>query len=214
MKSFSLFSLFSVFGLMVLLSACGSNSTRDRNLGQSGLSDGSGSPSSSSAAGSTGNIYNLPLAPERVVEITGPGGMTPAYRITAETSRTLKIKVAALPAPHLTVPGYTNWVFPYGCLRIRVTVNGTTQATQVLRVADAAQGSNSPCANAPTSQVLDFSNAMTGDGPVDVVVSSPDSDNCRTSNPLYYGCQMSAVWMNHMAAANVSVQTDGTWLNP
>jgi hypothetical protein len=31
---------------------------------------------------------------------------------------------------------------------------------------------------------------------------------------MSYGCQMSAVWMNHMAAANVSIQTDGTWLNP
>jgi len=203
-----------MIGLMVLLSACGSNSTRDRTLGQSGLSDGSGSFSNTNAGNTGGNIYNLPLAPERVVEITGQGGMTPAYRISAETSRTLKVKVVALPAPHLTVPGYTNWVFPYGCMRIRVTVNGTTQATQVLRVADAAQGSNSPCANAPTSQVLDFSDAMTGDGPVDVVVSSPEYDNCRTYNPMYYGCQMSAVWMNHMAAANVSVQTDGTWLNP
>ena len=210
MKSFSLFSM---VGLMVLLSACGSNSTRDRTLGQSGLSDGSGSsPTSNTNTG--GNVYNLPLAPERVVEITGQGGMTPGYRISAETSRTLKVKVSALPAPRLTVPGYTNWVFPYGCLRLRVTVNGTTQSTQVLRVADAAQGSNSPCANAPTSQVLDFSDAMTGDGPVDVIVSSPDYDNCRTYNPMYYGCQMSAVWMNHMAAANVSVQTDGTWLNP
>jgi len=211
MKSFSLFSM---VGLMVLLSACGSNSTRDRSLGQSGLSDGSGSSPSGPTQNTSGNLYNLPLAPERVVEITGQGGMTPAYRISAQTSRTLKVKVAALPAPHLTVPGYNHWVFPYGCLRIRVTVNGTTQATQVLRVADSAQGSNSPCANAPTSQVLDFSDAMTGDGPVDVVVSSPDYDNCRTYNPMYYGCQMSAVWMNHMAAANVSVQTDGTWLNP
>jgi hypothetical protein len=210
MKSFPLFSM---IGLMVLLSACGSNSTRDRTLSSSGLSETAGGSGNTNTTPG-GNIYNLPLAPERIVEISGQGGMTPAYRMTAQTSRTLKVKVAALPAPRLTVPGYTNWVFPYGCMRVRVTVNGTTQATQVLRVADAAQGAQSPCANAPTSQVLDFSDAMTGDGPVDVVVSSPDYDNCRTYNPMYYGCQMSAVWMNHMAAANVSVQTDGTWLNP
>jgi hypothetical protein len=211
MKSFSLLSLSLI--LVTMLSACGSNSTRDRTLGQAGLTD-SGSTSNSGTNPVTNNVYNLPLAPERVVEISGQGGMTPAFRFTAQTSRTLKVKVAALPAPHLTVPGYTNWVFPYGCVRMRVTVNGTTQATQVLRVADVPQGTNSPCANAPTSQVLDFSDAMTGDGPVDVIVSSPDYDNCRSYNPMSYGCQMSAVWMNHMAAANVSIQTDGTWLNP
>jgi len=207
----------SVLAAIAMLSACGSNSTRDGSVSSSGLSNPTNTTNNPlpTPSNTGGNIYNLPLAPERVASISGVGGPQPTQSFSVSTSATLKVKITALPAPHLTLSGYTGWVFPYGCMQVRVTVNGSTQTTQVLKVADAPQGMASPCANAPSSQILDFGNAMTGAGPVTVTISDAQYDNCRYYYyPLTYGCSLSAMFKNHMASANVAIQTDGTWLNP
>jgi len=209
------FKILSVLASLVVLSACGSNSTRDTTIGSSGLSAANPTPTPGFVNNNNNsNPYNLPQAQERVVDISGSNGPQPAQSYSVNTSYTLKVKVTALAAPHLTIPGYTNWVFPYACMRVRVTVNGTVQATQLLKVADVPQAQNSPCANSPSSQILDFSNAMTGAGSVTVTINNAEYDNCRYSNPMTYGCGMSAVWQNHMVAANVAIQNDGTYLAP
>ncbi len=197
---------------LVLMSACGSQVARESS---SRISSAAATTTATGVqTGSSGNIYNLPLAPEFVARMNGPNGAVPNATYTLRTSRTLKVKVTPLSAPNLTLPGYTNWVFPYGCLRLQVTANGTTQTTQILRVDGASQGNTSACKDAPTSQVLDFTNAMTGAGDVIVTVQNAEYDNCRYTWPMNYGCSMSAIFQTHIVAASIAMQADGYWMNP
>lgn len=202
-------NLLAVLAGVLLLQACGSNTTRN-------VDTSSNSNNSTTGGGTTGtqtgNVYNLPAAQEQEIQMSGDGGPTAAGTITVSTSRTLRIKITPEAAPHLTVAPYTNWVFPYGCLKVTVRVNGTQQTTKVLKVGGVQQAQNSACKDAPESQILDFTNAATGSGTVSITFASPQYDNCRGSWPLYYGCALSAVWMNHMVAFNVATQVDGTWL--
>ena len=125
----------------------------------------------------------------------------------------MKVKVEALSAPNMIVPGYTNWVAPYGCMRVSVTVNGSTRTSKILKVAGVTQN-NSECMNAPSTDTIDFSDITTGNGPVTVTFSNSEYDNCRYYNILAYGCGMVAVWQNHLIRFNSTVQVDGTYLAP
>ena len=195
---------------VLVLSACGSQVAKQSTTGAAATAT-----STSTVTGNqTGNIYNLSQAPEFDAKINGAGGTVPSVSQTIATSRTLKIKVTPLGAPNLTLPGYTNWVFPYGCLRLQVKVNGTTQTTKILKVAGVSQGATSQCADAPTYQVLDFTNAMTGNGTITVSVSNAEYDNCRYTWPMNYGCSMSAVFKTHMAEATIATQVDNTYMDP
>ena len=197
---------------LFLLSACGSQVARNSSILNSGSA--SSTVPSGVQTGFSGNVSNLPLAPESVARINGASGAVPSYTTSIQTSRTLRVKVTALAAPNLTLNGYNNWVFPYGCLRLQVSANGTTQSTQILRVDGTTQGPSSACQNAPTSQILDFTNAVPGNMFVNVTVSNAEYDNCRYTWPLNYGCSMSAIFATHIVAASIAVQGDGYWLNP
>jgi hypothetical protein len=198
---------------LLVLTACGSTTARES------LTTGAGSSLSGSQTGLTttptpsGNIYNLPDADSYVAQLNGASGAVQTVTYNIQTSRTLKVKVTPMGAPNLTLPGYTNWSFPYGCLRLRVTVNGVTKVTGVLRVDGVSQGATSVCANAPTYQVLDFTNSVTGNGTTAVTVSNPEYDNCRYTWPLNYGCQMSAIFQNHIIASSIQIQGDNTWMD-
>lgn len=201
------FNLMAIITAGFLLTACGSSSTRDSTINGSGFNNTSNTTS-------PGNIYNWPLAPEFFAALTGLDGANPTQSYSTGTSQTLKVKVTPLSAPNLAIQGFGGWAFAYGCISLQVHVNGTTQMTQVLRVASVTQAQNSPCANAPTSQILNFNNAMSGANAVDVIVSNAQYDNCRTMDPNAYGCSMKPVWKNHRVGAQIAVQVDGTWLDP
>jgi hypothetical protein len=227
---------------VIALSACGSNSTRDFTTG--GLSNGTGSNNTGNTgngnnSGGGGNVSNYPQAPSFDAIVSGAGGTSPSVVKTntniitggLQTSRTLRVKVAPLPAPHMTVaPG---WVYAYGCYQVQVNVNGTTQTTQVLRVSGVTQAPNSPCANAPDHQILNFDNVMNGSGNFTITVTNPQYDNCRNlavsmnsydvRGYLYYGsdpmygnaqCALWPVWMNSLTEATITVQPDGYWMDP
>jgi hypothetical protein len=201
------FNVMAVMAAGVLLAACGSSSTRDSTITGSGFNNSSGNTS-------VGNIYNLPQAPEYIAKISGPSGSYPSQSYSVGTSRTLRVKVTPLSAPNMAIAGYGSWNFAYGCAAVQVYVNGTAQMTQMLRVGSVAQSANSPCANAPTYQILNFDNAMSGGTSVSVIVTNAQYDNCRTKDPSAYGCAMKAVWTNHFVGANIAIQTDNTWLDP
>ncbi len=209
MKNLNLLSL--VAGLVVL-SACGSQSSKTVGLTSTASNSTSSSSGTTTTTNTGGNIYNLPAAAQQVVQLSGlnGGAFSKSYNFT--TSQTLKVKVEALSAPHLVVNGFTNYVFPYGCLRVSVTVNGSTRLSKILKVAGLTQVSPE-CANSPSVDTIDFSDITTGYGPVAVTFSDPEYDNCRYNNPLAYGCSMSAVWQNHQARFNATVQVDGTYMN-
>ncbi len=190
--------------IAAVLSACGSSTTVDSNLNSSGFG-GSGGASGQFS----GNWMNLPLAPNFTDTIYGSasaqhGGFNPSAQF----------RVKITPQPAVSLPQAPGWTFPYGCVSVTVRVNNVTQTTAVLRVAGVTQNPNSQCANAPTSQILDFSNAMTGANSVSVRVSNPQYDNCRTNQPHQYGCSMSAVWTGHVVRIRTDVQPDGYWLDP
>ncbi len=199
---------------VLALTACGSQTSRSVTSG--GALTGASGTNGSNGSGedTTGNINDLPQAPSQVVTVSGNSGAYPTVSFRASTSRTLKVKVTAMSAPNLVNPGFTNWVFPYGCMQVTVQANGMTLTTQVLRVGSAGQGGSSSCANAPTSQTLDFTNAVTGSGSVLISVTNAQYDNCRSQNPLAYGCGMSAVWSNHLVSTNITTQVDGYWMDP
>ncbi len=207
MKNLKVMTL--VMGLMIL-SACGSKSSRDLPL--STTASNTSSPGSSNGnINSGGNIYNLPAAQQQQIQLSGRNGGAFSRTYNFATSRTLKVKVEALSAPNMTVPGYNGWVFPYGCMRVSVTVNGSTRQTKILKIAGTTQVT-AECVNAPSTDTLDFSNITTGSGAVTVTFSDANYDNCRYSNPMAYGCGMSQVWQNHQVRFNATVQTDGTYL--
>lgn len=197
----------------LIFTACGSTVANQSITGGASSLIG-GVQATPTSTPSSGNIYNLPDATTYTAKINGIGGAVPTYVSPAiATSRTLRVKISPLSAPNMTLPGYTGWVFPYGCMQLQVTVNGVTQTTNVLKVANAPAAYNSVCANNPSSEVLDFSNDITGNGTVNVTISNAVYDNCRSwGNAFNYGCAMSAMFMNHVAAATVQIQGDGTYL--
>jgi hypothetical protein len=197
-------SLFALTASVILVSACGSTSSINS-------ASAVNSASTSTSTTSTGNASNLPAAYSASATITGATGATPTYTYTTSASGTLKVKIKPLSAPNLQIAGYTNYVFPYGCLGVSVTVNGVTRATQALQVAGTT---SSQCANNPTFQVLDFSDVLTGSGTAKVTVSNAIYDNCRNQyNPFLYGCYLSQMWQNHVAAMAVTVENDQTYMD-
>jgi hypothetical protein len=193
----------------LVLTACGSTTATSTST----LGSTAASVASTTTTTPVGNIYDLPDANSYVASINGQGGAVPTVTYSVQTSRTLIVKVSPLAAPNLTLPGYTNWVFPYGCMSMQVTVNGVTKSTGILQVPGVTQSSDSVCANSPTFAVLDFSNDVSGNGSSSVKVSNADYDNCRYVNPLTYGCGMSAIFQTHIVSADVSIQTDGTYMS-
>ena len=199
---------------VLALSACGSSVSSTTSGSNTAASNTANSnPYATPTPNNGGNIYNLPAAPEQTVQLSGNGGGSFSKSLYFQTSRTLKVKIEALPAPNMTVGGYTNWVFVYGCMSVSVTVNGVTQTTSILQVAGMAQPS-SECSGSASSTTLDFSNVTTGNGPITVTMSNPNYDNCRYYSPSAYGCGMTAVWQNHQVAFNATVQTDATYMAP
>jgi hypothetical protein len=205
MKKLSKISM--VLGLMVILSACGSQSSKDGALTSTSNQGTSFNPVSSG----TGNVYGLPLAPETMAYLTGSSGSKPTFTAIANTSMKMRVKITAMSAVNDTVQ--TNWTHPYGCMRVKVSVNGIVQQTAILRV-DGLTDSN--CTNAPTSQILDFTGYMTGSGqPVTVVISDAEYDNCRYSDPSAYGgaqCGMKPLYYSHQASFKVAYQVDGYYM--
>ena len=199
---------------ILVITACGSTTAHESTTGGASTISGTQTGTTTSNTTASGNIYDLPDADSYVASLNGAGGTVTTATYSIHTSRTLKVKITPLNAPNLTLPGYTAWSFPYGCLRLRVTVNGVTQTTSILRVDGISQGATSVCASAPTYQVLDFSNDVSGNGTSSVVISNPEYDNCRYTWPLTYGCQMSPLFQNHIMASTVQIQNDSTWMSP
>ncbi len=159
----------------------------------------------------SGNIYTIPAPYQNTVQLSGNNGGVFSKTMNFSTSSTLKIKVEALSAPNCTIPGYQAWVFPYGCMRVSVTVNGSTRQTKILKVAGTTQVT-AECVNAPSTDILDFSDITTGDGPISVTFSNAEYDNCHSNNPIAYGCGMSAVSQkSHQVRFNTTIQTDNTY---
>jgi hypothetical protein len=149
------------------------------------------------------------------IQITGEGGARPSVSLSAPAAHMLLVKITPMQAPHLEVPGYENYTFPYGCIQLSVTVNGTSQKTKILRVEGMGQSEFSPCKNAETSQELNFSNYARTDGNQVIAISNALYDNCRETNPLYYGCKrledketkLTPLFITHEVKENVSIQS-------
>jgi hypothetical protein len=206
------FNLLSVVMAVAMLTACGSSSTRDNTIGSGGLNN-------ANTGTNSGNWQNLPAAPSWQGDLYG-AGTTYAYGPNAlaspaayYTSAQLKVKIIPLAAAN-SPGGAGTFNFPYGCASFNVTVNGHTLPTGLIRVAGVSQNSNSECANAPTSAVVDFSTYLTGAGSIRVTVSNPMYDNCRNMTPGCYGGSMKAPAPQHPVRFQAVVQPDGYYMDP
>ena len=194
--------------LMAILSACGSQSSRDQV---------SFNASNNTTPGTItgGNTQGLPLALESDHKLTGIYGSIPQSEASnVQTSMLLKVKVTAGSAAYNTVnPNYIN---PYGCFRVKVTAlignSVVTRTTDILRVDGVGQ--NSKCPNAPTSQVVDFSQYTTGYAPIVVRFSNAEYDSCYNIAGQFqsYGCEMKPLYSSHAATFKATIQTDGTYM--
>ena len=167
-----------------------------------------------------GNCHNLPPALEQKITLTGSNGTNPEFIMTNNgglppsplvTAHTLRIKILPLPAPNLPAP-WSNWNIAYGCLQITVKANGVVRTTQALSVAGAKQPAKSVCATSPSSEVLDYSDTLSGSSPVSITFQNPLYDNCRLANTSIFGCQMLALFQTHLAAFLATIQVDSTYM--
>jgi len=193
---------------VLILSACGSQSTSTTTAGttaanNTGVATATPTP--------TGNINNEPNATEEYIQLSGNNGGAFSKVLNFQTSRTLRVKVEALSAPNLTINGYTNWQFPYGCMAVSITVNGVTRSSGTISVGGIT---DSTCPNAPSSAIIDFSDITTGNGAIQITYSNAQYDNCRYYNNMAFGngCPLIAVWQNHQVAFNTTVQVDGYYM--
>lgn len=130
MKNFNLFfKSLSLIAAIIAMSACGSKSAINASSGLTGGGTGGGTTTPTPGAGG-GNIYGLPPAIQQTVQMSGATGPSPTWSTTLTSETTLKIKISPLQAPNITVTGYQNAVFAYGCMAVQVTVNGSTQTTK------------------------------------------------------------------------------------
>jgi hypothetical protein len=216
MKNLNAFVLISS---LTLLAACGSQTVQE-----GGITANSATATSTAATTTTttdANPYNLPAAYQQKIQLGGSGSsdfseIVSGTQIT--TSKTLKVKVTPLTAVNIANPNpaYNNWNFQYGCAQVSVTVNGVTQSTNALQVTGMTQASNSACASNGTYQVLDFSDTITGDGPVTVTFSNAEYDNCArfgSPYPAQFGCGMAAMWLWHQMALEATIEVDGTYMS-
>ena len=207
-----LLSVGLIVSALALVTACGSTTAKSTTETSSitGIQTGS----NGSVPGSGGNISNLPDADSYLLQLNGMGGTVPSQTFSIQTSRTLKVKVTPLSAPNMRKAGDTHFVFPYGCSRYRVSVNGHVKTTGILRVDGVSQTGMSTCSKSPTYAILDFTNDESGNGATLVTIDNAEYDNCRHTWPLDYGCQMSALFADHESAATVQIQSDDTWMDP
>ena len=212
---------FKILGSLVLIaalaSACGSQSEHITDLGTGNGNQTGGNSTPTPTPGQNPN--GLPVAPSTDFNITGATGTDPIVTFSEVTDTVLRIKVKPLPAPNITVSGYSNRVIPYGCVSLRVTVNAVPRSTKVMKVEGVTESPFSQCKDAPTSDTLDFSDVLSAQGPVSIKIEAANYDNCRLNvsqfgyyGYMYYGCSMSQVWQNHRVAGSVQIQTNSYWM--
>ncbi len=134
--------------------------------------------------------------------LSGDGGRNSRPSLLVTNSRTLKIKVH--PIGSATSGG--DKTYAYSCFQLNVSVNGVNQGTLPLSVA------NERCTPQWSStQVLDFSSAISEQGSALIYITSPQYDNCFDSKfPLRSGCGMRAIPPEQFVEIGITVQVDGT----
>lgn len=206
--------------LALILSACGGSPAREvvGVVPQPQLPGG----------GSGGDTIQDSFQPSWTSDFGVSGQLGPKPKYTTEdlyTDSILKVKITAAPGSLLADPQGSNFSAEYGCAQFTVTVNGRSVTTQILKV----EGSNSwLCANAPTSQTLDFSDRLGGAGPVQVEVTNGKYDfYCQMHwdqrNKYGYSewdlagwaapCPLKSAFKNHMVNGQVAIQLNG-YANP
>jgi hypothetical protein len=226
---------------LMLLSACGGQAYRTGEASgtssggtsvSGGSSFGGGSSSGSGSSNSSGSGTTTPPAEESFLParsesftVTGSGGTSPTF--TASNVRTdslLKVKVIAGAAGPVSIPSgtpgyggsYSNYQASYGCVRYTIEVAGRSVTTNTLAV----EGQNSLCPDAPTSQIIDFSDRAVGVTNTSVKVTAVRYDYyCQLVymgyiSPYYYntycGSSLYSVYRTHSVTGTLEIQTNGT----
>lgn len=206
-----------IVGLGLLVVSCGGSNQEEE------LVDNINQPSFNPPPGGGGGTPPIPdpdpfePAYTYTFEVSGTGGEDPVYE-TPEiyTDSILRVKVIAGQSANMTLPGYQAYSFPYGCVQYTVTVRGRSVRTDVLRVEG---GDSSDCPNAPTEQIIDFSERVNGGEPVTVQVDRAKYNlYCRL---WWYGyiygysnlyCPTRTVYRTHYVSGDLAIEVNGTSL--
>lgn len=151
-------------------------------------------------------------------QVTGQGAYTTG---AINTDNLLVIKVNAGPAGQISVPGlYSNFTANYNCVSYNITVGGRTVTTQTLKVPNATQSwyTVDQCPNAPSSQIINFSDrASPGHGDMFVTVSNARYDfYCELfyqgliSGTANMYCPLRTAYQTHTLTGTIDVQVNGT----
>ncbi|MCM2323646.1 MAG: hypothetical protein NDJ90_10340 [Oligoflexia bacterium] len=206
--------------IAALLSACGANPYHESAMEEETTVPGASTstPDTSTDTSGTGTTTTSDLLPslKYSFSVTGSKGTKPAYSVTVNTDNLLKVKITAEAAAPQTMSGFTA---NYGCVTYIVTALGEPVYTETLTTGAA---NNFNCRNAPTSQVIDFSDRLQpGHGAVSIEVRASQYDfywNTCVANPWAYpyGCQMYYplynVYQNHQVRGKLAIQVNGTTL--
>jgi len=174
-----------------------------------GSDDGSYTPPGGSNPGTGGTVPALSYS----FTITGSGGTTPSRTFSGiRTDSILRVKVRAQPAGNLSLStgSYSNYNGSYGCVAYQITVGGRTVTTQPLKI----PGSFSPvssCQNAPSEQVIDFSDRITSN--VQITVSNPRYDyycNLYMSGAMGYAYPYGSLYQTYCSAGLYTVYRNHT----
>ncbi|MGK5088866.1 hypothetical protein WDW86_15010 [Bdellovibrionota bacterium FG-2] len=230
---------FAMIVLSTTLGACGGNAYREASntSGTNGTSEtpsNTGTSSGTTTAGTTGTVQSptvltssefLPSATYSFT-LTGAGGTHPTENLPpVVTDNILKVKVIAGSAGPISIAGgstqYSGYTATYACVSFKVTVLGKSVQSDMLSV----NGGSQVCPNAPTEQVIDFSDRLGAghNNSVSITVSSALYDfACEwlIQNPwwplpsTYGGCNVNIplkpLFKNHVASGSLDVQLNMT----
>ncbi len=199
LKNKKLSSIIATTVIALSLTACGS---RSRNLGSTTTQPQTIDDTVYIPDPGT-NTQNLPTAPSYTYALNGyNGNLTSTTKNPPNTESLLRVKITALPN--------ANYSFGvYGCMSVKVSVDGTVKRT----VALAVPGFPSYlCQGASSSEILDFSAELTGTGSHTITFSEVMSDNCYGqygAGPYTYRCMMRTAYRTHAVSFTAQIQTDG-----
>ncbi|MCM2279508.1 MAG: hypothetical protein NDJ89_15640 [Oligoflexia bacterium] len=204
-------------GLALALSACGSNPYHESALAEEGVIPGTITDTTGTTVSNPTPVTTDPnLLPslKYSFDVTGSKGSKPVYSVTVQTDNLLKVKLTSEAAGAQTLSGFTA---NYDCVTYTISALGNSVTTSTLSAGGTVSVN---CPNAPTNQVIDFSDRLQpGHGPVTIEVRADRYDfyyksclsqpwlygwNCMYYYPLYN------VYQNHIVRGKLAIQVNGT----
>jgi hypothetical protein len=215
-KNFSKISAVTSFSILASILAIGCGGAPQPNLNTAtnavSLPIEPSSPTSTTVPSTNLNgAYNYSFNLQNSVRSCGngesptPAGVNVGTYTTAgiSTDNIFTVQVTSGSPTEIPCVGY---IANYSCLQYKITVGTRSELVKV----SYGNPQYGPCAGIPSSKTLNFNDQATvGHGPLAVVVSQPQSDNCRLWGSLdHTGCSMTPIYDNQIVSGTLAVVTN------